>query len=1022
MARALALVWAAAGPGATAPATIPASSRTAAATAVAGEQTAPVGGLAERLGIERFRRTFRSAEEGAPSSITQVAQTPDGWIWLTSSDGLQRFDGLTFEQVPMPAGTPFELANPTGLMVTRRGELWVGFGHSAGVAVYRNGRIVDMHMPDPDSVTTGLVEAADGSIWALGNKSMQRYRNGRWQRINEALGVPAGTLLRLVKGADGTLWLATNRGDTPALSFLSPGSARFVPSTVRLEGSPGIAIDPGGRLWVSDKLGLRVVAGPDGRPPARPVSLPAVIGGSRMKMGFDAAGGLWGAAGSAGLVHVPRAAYGNPQPGDMQRLAAEQGGTFNPVYDVLADKEGNVFVTSQLGLFLFREKAVLTEPQIAPGQASSGLGMARTKTGTIVVASPTGVFSIDGDGPPRRIGAAHLDGLCAARDGGVWGVSAAALLRYRGGQWSTVLPLTGVDQSAECAEDASGRLWIPRNDGSLSWYDGHGLRDVPQGWPKTPWWQLVVTARGDLAYKSTEAAVRIAGGIPWVAALPVRDREETAMIAPGLRDLFIGSPAGLIRLREGRLARIDKDHVPWVVGLRWMIQTRRGETWMLRRNGVSRMLTADLDRAFADPRARLPRRIYDRLDGMAPTQNLGVVGAQMAEDRQGRIWFLTQGGASVIDPATLPPQGPPPRVVIASLMAARGKVFAPANMVLPSGTRSLEIAYAGFSFAFPERVRFRYRLEGVDGDWVEAGARRRANYGNLGPGTYRFSVIAANGDGAWSPRPATLDLRIEAGLLEGWPFRILCVAGVIGMLWLAYALRMRAVAARLRARMAERTAERTRIARELHDTLLQSVQALTLRFQVAIDHLREDEPARAPLGAAIDLADKVIAEGRDRVHDLRTLDDGDIANVASDLLARQSFDVGVETAVTSSGAPRSIDPLAFDEIVSILGEAIFNVRRHAEACAVLVAIQYDKRLVIRVVDNGRGIDPRVLAAGARDGHFGLPGMAERARRLRGQLLIRPGKDGAGTEMVLTIPGRIAYKAGRSGFAGRFRSS
>ncbi|WP_157217912.1 sensor histidine kinase [Flavisphingomonas formosensis] len=221
--------------------------------------------------------------------------------------------------------------------------------------------------------------------------------------------------------------------------------------------------------------------------------------------------------------------------------------------------------------------------------------------------------------------------------------------------------------------------------------------------------------------------------------------------------------------------------------------------------------------------------------------------------------------------------------------------------------------------------------------------------------------------------------------------------------------------------MNERIAERARIARELHDALLQSVQALTLRFQLAVDYLPKDEPARPVLEAAIDQADQLIAEGRDRIRDLRTFEEGDMEKVLCDIVARQAFTAPVEMSVTSSGATRPLDPLVFDEIIRITHEAISDVRRHANVTKLVVEIGYGRSFTIKVADDGAGIEPEILSRGARTGHYGLPNMRERAIKLGGDLIIHRGT-GGDTELLLTIPGRIAYDEGRFGLFAGFRTT
>lgn len=249
---------------------------------------------------------------------------------------------------------------------------------------------------------------------------------------------------------------------------------------------------------------------------------------------------------------------------------------------------------------------------------------------------------------------------------------------------------------------------------------------------------------------------------------------------------------------------------------------------------------------------------------------------------------------------------------------------------------------------------------------------------------------------------------------------LVAVLVIAVLLWLIHAMRLRTVANRIRGRAAERLDEREGIARDLHDTLLQSVQALTLRFQLAIDYLPKEEPARSVLEAAIDQADHLIAEGRDRVRDLSSFEDGDIEQILCDIVARQAFEPDVAVAITHAGTASPLDPPARDEIIRIASEALFNIRHHAQASRIAIVIGYGKAFSLRFADNGVGIVADVATRGERKGHSDLPDMRERARKLRGALTIRARAEG-GTELLLTVPGRIAYKGDERRLFDRYRS-
>ena len=331
----------------------------------------------------------------------------------------------------------------------------------------------------------------------------------------------------------------------------------------------------------------------------------------------------------------------------------------------------------------------------------------------------------------------------------------------------------------------------------------------------------------------------------------------------------------------------------------------------------------------------------------------------------------------------------------------------------------MQIDYTAISLQSPDQLKFRYRMEGVDQDWVDAGDRRQAYYAQLGPGNYRFQVIAANKDGVWNTVGASLQFEIPPTFMQSGWFVLLCAAIAAFLLWLVYSLRMRQVTAGLQRRFEERVAERERIARELHDTLLQAVQGLILKIQNASEDIPADSPSRKVLAQALDRADEVLVEGRDRVKDLRISHavssdlSSTIGTMGSELAQQNSvrFNVSVE------GTTRALDSIVREEVLRIAQEALANAFRHANASKIEAEIIFErKEFLLRIRDDGRGIDEVTLKTG-RDDHWGLQGMRERAKKIRAKFEVWS-RRGAGTEIELRVPARIAYKKSPWGWRGR----
>jgi signal transduction histidine kinase len=335
----------------------------------------------------------------------------------------------------------------------------------------------------------------------------------------------------------------------------------------------------------------------------------------------------------------------------------------------------------------------------------------------------------------------------------------------------------------------------------------------------------------------------------------------------------------------------------------------------------------------------------------------------------------------------------------------------------PALTKNLEIDYAGLSLSIPERVRFRYKLGGWDKEWHEAGGHRAAFFTGLRPGTYSFRVVACNNDGVWNEEGATLDFVIAPAWFQTNWFYALCVAAFLTALWALYQLRVRQLHRQFAIGIEARVNERTRIAREIHDTLLQSFQALLLQFQRASNLLpTRPEDAKKNLDNAINQTSLAIAEGRDAVQGLRlsTLPDNDFVVAVRSLATEVAASIEPRNGCASvevlvEGTPRRLRPLVRDEVYRITVEALRNAFRHAQAKRIEVEIHYDShQFRLRVRDDGKGIEPQVLGTDGRPGHFGLSGMQERARLIGGTVELWS-EAAHGTEIELTITGFRAYE-------------
>ena len=459
------------------------------------------------------------------------------------------------------------------------------------------------------------------------------------------------------------------------------------------------------------------------------------------------------------------------------------------------------------------------------------------------------------------------------------------------------------------------------------------------------------------------------------------------------------SNGNLPALLRGRILGIAEDKTGWL----WIATSER-------------VLRVQRDKMAAGTLGATDLREFGREDGLHSTE--GVKRSRsVVSDPAGRVWFSLSHGLSVIDPSHLTDSSVPALTHIEGLSVDGSQMEMRDLVRVPASPKRITLTYTGLSLADPERVRFRYFLESFDRTWSEPVATREAVYTNLGAGFYRFRVLASNSDSLWNGSETCLQFEIEPLFWQTMWFRITCLALILLSVWSVHRYRLYHLTKQFNLRLEERVYERTRIARELHDTLLQSFQGLLLRFQAATNSLPErPEEAKRSFESAIDQAAKAITESRDAVQGLRssTVVSNDLAlaisTLGEELASGETNPNAAELKVEVEGTPQSLRPILRDEIYRIAGEAVRNAFKHAQAERIEVEIRYDERqLRVRVRDDGKGIDAKYLNEDERPGHYGLRGMRERAELLGGKLAVWSELD-SGTEVELRIPASRAYEA------------
>jgi len=997
--------------------------------------------------ISQYAHTAWISREGfAPGQITSIAQTLDGYLWLGTEFGLIRFDGIR----SVPWQPPGEDRLPNNwirtLLVAPDGTLWIGT--LAGVASWTDGKLTHYPALDGHSVNA-LIADREGTVWAggyLGGIGLARkttatlcaIKNGVVQCDDRVLGE---WVVSLFKDSRGTLWAT---GQT--------GLWRLRPGAPKLYGMPMSAIsalqnttehgDDG--LLIADDAGVRHF---DAREDGRTVVCPLPGAPSGFKAGRllrDRDGGLWIGTLDRGVLHVHE--------GRTDVYSQANGLSGNFVTRLFEDREGNIWVATRNGLDRFRDLSVKT--------ISANDALPSAAPWSVLAAHDGSVWLGSFDGLSRWQ-AGHVTTYRSRRNGGA---NEERRSREEGkgrAIFDSGLPSDGVDA---LFENDGGRLWVSTRQG-IAYFDNgrfHSVTELPEGrmssfaqdhdgnlwfahaarglyrlrgetvaehisWDSVglqrPATAVIVDPRqgglwlglqGQIAYLSEgriHASYSTAEGLPAGRVNDLRfDKSGT---------LWVASDSGLSHLKNGRVITLSSANGLPCDGVHWSMEDDERSVWLYMPCGLVRIASDELNSAVDHPLRRIKSTVFDTTDGVALRPIPAIYRPQVAKTADGKLWFLPGDGVSVIDPHRLSINTLPPSVRIEQVTADRTSYGSASGLRLPPKVRDLEIDYTALSLVAAEKNRFRVKLEGRDPDWQDVGNRRQTSYSDLGPGTYRFRVAASNNSGVWNEAGAFLDFSIAPAYYQTTWFRAASVVTVLALLWAGYQLRLGQLARDFNLRLDERVNERTRIARELHDTLLQSFQGLMLRFQSARELLPvQPVEAAEALDGALDRADQAIAEGRDAIQDLRSSTTESnmlaqaIASLAEELNNGNREKASTTFRVSVEGSPRDLHPIVRDDIHRIAREALRNAFHHAAAERIEAEITYGVReLRLRIRDDGKGIEPQHLSGG-RAKHWGLAGMRERAVQIGAQLSLWS-EVGAGTEVELRIPSTVAYNAPRS---------
>jgi signal transduction histidine kinase/streptogramin lyase len=703
---------------------------------------------------------------------------------------------------------------------------------------------------------------------------------------------------------------------------------------------------------------------------------------------------------------------------------------------VLVDREGNIWFGDTKGLHRFFYTPLIRQEFPKDASESADFAVVADDNGAVWISSSSGgsgdkadlYYVLDGKAD-RHLPQVTSSFDYRAPDKTFWFSGEACLWHLVGHDFvRVVLPPEMANQFGflqTITEDPHGGMWVS--------FGRHGLYRLANGsW--TPY-----GGRHDLLKAGTMMIVAFTDrlGRVWFGyakgQLAVLDGDRVRRFGPsdGLQvgnilaiygrgsEIWIGGELGLAQFDHGRFHNIAAVDDELLHGISGIVETPDGNLWLNGISGIFHIRKVEISEAFKDSTHRVKGEHLGRREGLPGVANQLRPFPTAIEGTDGRLWFTSRNGVVWLDPAAYSErQVVPPPITIQSV-SADDKSYSPASrLFLPAHTSSVQISYSAVSLSDPEAIRFRYKLREADNDWHEVAASSPVTYRNLPLGSYHFNIGASDVNGVWSDKIATAEFTILPAFYQTLWFRSLCAILFLTAIAGLYQLRLRQLARQFNMTLDARVGERTRIARELHDTLLQSFHGLLLRFQ-AVYEMLPASPAKQNLEHAIDQAAQAITEGRDAVQGLRAsvIESNDLAvairTFGEEFAAEQAGDGSVVLKVMVGGTPRTLQPIQRDEIYRIACEALRNAFKHASATQIEVELRYDERqLGLRIRDDGKGIDPQFLSEEGRTGHYGLHGMRERASVMGGKLAVWSAP-GSGAEVELSVPADRAYEASAS---------
>lgn len=959
-------------------------------------------------------RTWTSAHGLPQDSIRAVLQTRDGFLWIGTRGGLTRFDGSAF-------------------------------------VVYKSGAVNSI----PSDAINSLAESSDGSLWIASNAGLTRYQNGQFKTFNNRDGLPGTSIWRVAAGSNGGIWAVTR--NSQLFHFDGQKAQRYASSFEgRAQDVNALTEDPSRTLWIATFHGLFSFR--DGREIRRFGVSDGLAGDRVYALALDRDGQLW-TAGDGGLSHASALGFVSIR---VPNLSTATLLAFDP------ERTDDAVWTGATGRGLFRVSPKGVERlQAAQGLVSDeqyllyfsrdgSLWLGALNGLNELSESPVTSFGAASGWPPSTLNVQRSQGP----DGELWFGTESLLYHVQDG----ALVALGSTDARRNSKHFGLRglravpLWMRSNDRSsrgLVLVDGHNRSVFTDGTaerilPSIPWasvGSMLIDENGTIWTAGSEIGVvaYAAHSAPraYTTATGLDDNNVLALAEDTAGSIWVGTIAGLDRIRGGVANRVCASpnvnaidpsadgsvwagsdsglvYVPPSFGtppagpvrlfgqqeglptslIEGIAQTKEGYLWLGTEQGIVRLAKTNL--LAPDSHLSSPPVVFGSGDGLHSAQ---VRINSVFRSRNGEIWFQTLGGLASIDPRKI--LAKPLSSIVMDRVQIDGRDVAISTslpLAVPSGRHRLTFHYTLPEFRFPSRIRFRYRLEGWDKQWIEAGDLRETTYTGIPPGRYTFQVANSDGYGSWTPTSESLSMEVEPYVYETWWF----LGGAASLVALAVFQLHRLRVARVSTRFDARMQERTRIARELHDTLLQGVLGVSMQMYAA-SHQSSPNSIRAMLGHASQRLREIAEQSRQAVEDLRSPvpSPDSFERSLAHHLHEMDLPEGMEPHVQFAGVRAELKPSVQTQVQRIAREAVANAVQHSGANVIRVDILYQTtHLFVSISDNGRGMESPTQSD-VRLGHWGIAGMRERAESIGACLRILPNTP-CGTVVEISLSGANAY--------------